>query len=256
MFDAAGEPLEVLKGVTLDVAPAQVVAILGPSGSGKSTLLHLLGGLDRPTAGEIFWDGVPLSSLKQGALTEKRSRFVGLIFQSHYLLEDLNVHENVSLPGRIAGKLDKKRADRLLAHVGLSNRANAFPKTLSGGERQRVAVARALYSKPAVILADEPTGSLDRHNARAVYELLVDLARSEGSAVVMVTHDEGLVHNVDRRFALQDGVLVPVGDVAVGNTGGIDASGVDASGVDAGGVDVSGGVSAVASVNIGKVTDS
>lgn len=211
-FDAAGEPLEVLKGVSLEVAPAQVVAILGPSGSGKSTLLHLLGGLDRPTAGEIFWDGTPLSTLNQFALAEKRAHFVGLIFQSHYLLEDLTVQENVSLPGRIAGTLDRKRADGLLEHVGLSNRAKAFPKTLSGGERQRVAVARALYSKPAVILADEPTGSLDRHNARAVYELLVDLARSEGSAVVMVTHDEGLVRDVDVRFALQDGMLEPVVD--------------------------------------------
>jgi lipoprotein-releasing system ATP-binding protein len=209
-FDVAGEPLEVLKGVSFEVSPAQVVAILGPSGSGKSTLLHLLGGLDRPTAGEIFWDDVPLSTLNQFALAEKRTHFVGLIFQSHYLLEDLTVQENVSLPGRIAGTLDKKRADVLLEHVGLSNRAKAFPKTLSGGERQRVAVARALYSKPAVILADEPTGSLDRHNAQAVYELLVDLARSEGSAVVMVTHDEGLVRDVDVRFALHDGVLTDV----------------------------------------------
>jgi lipoprotein-releasing system ATP-binding protein len=209
-FDVAGEPLEVLKGVSFEVSPAQVVAILGPSGSGKSTLLHLLGGLDRPTAGEIFWDDVPLSTLNQFVLAEKRTHFVGLIFQSHYLLEDLTVQENVSLPGRIAGTLDKKRADVLLEHVGLSNRAKAFPKTLSGGERQRVAVARALYSKPAVILADEPTGSLDRHNAQAVYELLVDLARSEGSAVVMVTHDEGLVRDVDVRFALHDGVLTDV----------------------------------------------
>ena len=207
-FTTAREPLEVLKGVSFEVASAQVVAILGPSGSGKSTLLHLLGGLDRPTSGEIFWDDVPLSGLNQFDLAAKRSHFVGLIFQSHYLLADLTVHENVSLPGRITGKLDDARVRELLEHVGLSNRANAFPKTLSGGERQRVAVARALYSKPAVILADEPTGSLDRHNARAVYELLVDLARSEGSAVVMVTHDEGLVRDVDVRFALQDGVLV------------------------------------------------
>lgn len=209
-FDAAGEPLEVLQGVSFEVSTAQVVAILGPSGSGKSTLLHLLGGLDRPSAGEIFWDDVPLSTLSQFSLAEKRAHFVGLIFQSHYLLEDLTVQENVSLPGRIAGNLDKHRAQALLEHVGLVNRAKAFPKTLSGGERQRVAVARALYSKPAVILADEPTGSLDRHNARAVYELLVDLARSEGSSVVMVTHDEGLVRDVDVRFALQDGVLTDV----------------------------------------------
>lgn len=211
-FEVAGQPLEVLKGVTFEVSAAQVVAILGPSGSGKSTLLHLLGGLDRPTSGEIFWDGVPLSTLDQFALAEKRTHVVGLIFQSHYLLEDLTVHENVSLPGRIAGKLDHERAQALLEQVGLSKRANAFPKTLSGGERQRVAVARALYNKPAVILADEPTGSLDRHNARAVYELLVDLARSEGSAVVMVTHDEGLVRDVDVRFGLEDGLLMPNSD--------------------------------------------
>ncbi|MEM7735021.1 MAG: ABC transporter ATP-binding protein [Deinococcota bacterium] len=212
-FETAGSELEVLRGVTLELAPAQVIAILGPSGSGKSTLLHLLGGLDRPTSGEIFWADHNLTNLNQSQLAKLRSEVMGLIFQSHYLLEDLSVLENVSLPGRIKGKLDTARAKDLLAQVGLSERVNAFPKTLSGGERQRVAVARALYSRPQIILADEPTGSLDRHNAKAVYQLLVDLARREGSAVVMVTHDEGLVHDIDQRYHLSEGLLQPVSQV-------------------------------------------
>jgi lipoprotein-releasing system ATP-binding protein len=216
-FETAGGGLEVLRGVTLELAPTQVIAILGPSGSGKSTLLHLLGGLDRPTSGDIFWADHNLANLNQSQLAKLRSEVMGLIFQSHYLLEDLSVLENVSLPGRIKGKLDTARAKDLLAQVGLSERVSAFPKTLSGGERQRVAVARALYSQPQIILADEPTGSLDRHNAKAVYQLLVDLARREGSAVVMVTHDEGLVHDVDKRYHLDEGVLQPVSQLDTGS---------------------------------------
>lgn len=133
------------------------------------------------------------------------------MFQQHYLLEDLNVLENVTLPGRIGGRPDAARGAELLARVGLSQRASFLPRRLSGGERQRVAVARSLYSRPQVVLADEPTGSLDRASAAEVYELLAQLAREEGSAVVMVTHDEGLVGGVDARFVLEQGVLVPVG---------------------------------------------
>jgi len=202
--------LDILRGVDLNVYGAQVVAILGPSGSGKSTLLHLLGGLDRPTAGEIYWGGRRIDALSQKLLASERARRLGLVFQQHYLLEDLNVLENVTLPGRIQGRVDRARGEALLARVGLEERATFLPKRLSGGERQRVAVARSLYSRPQVVLADEPTGSLDRVSAAEVYALLAQLAREERSAVVMVTHDEGLVEGVDARYVLEGGVLVKV----------------------------------------------
>lgn len=199
-----------MRGVDLSVFEAQVVAILGPSGSGKSTLLHLLGGLDRPTAGEIYWGGRRIDALSQKLLARERAQRLGLVFQQHYLLEDLNVLENVTLPGRIRGRVDRARGEALLARVGLVERATFLPKRLSGGERQRVAVARSLYSRPQVILADEPTGSLDRASAAEVYALLAQLAREERSAVLMVTHDEGLVTGVDARYMLERGVLVRV----------------------------------------------
>ena len=208
-FSTPSHEVRVLAGVSLSVAPAEVVAILGPSGSGKSTLLHLLAGLDRPTKGEIYWGEVSVHDASHHALAAQRLSRVGLVFQSHYLLEDLSVFENVTLSGRIAGTIDTARGERLLSAVGLSERRDFLPKKLSGGERQRVAVARALYAKPNIILADEPTGSLDRRSARAVFQMLVDLARDEGSAVVMVTHDEGLVEDVDERYDLKDGVLEP-----------------------------------------------
>jgi len=201
--------LPILRGVTLRLAPAEVVAVLGPSGSGKSTLLHLLGGLDRPSAGKVYWGDLPVHALSQTVLARERARTLGLIFQQHYLLEDLTVLENVTLPGRLLGRADRGRGRELLARVGLVPRADFLPKRLSGGERQRVAVARALYSRPRVVLADEPTGSLDRSSARSVFGLLVALAKEEGSAVLMVTHDEGLVAEVDARYGLRDGVLVP-----------------------------------------------
>ena len=207
-FETASVIIEVLKGVSLNVAPAEVIAILGPSGSGKSTLLHLLAGLDRPTKGEIFLGDVPVHKADKNALAKLRLEKVGLVFQHHYLLEDLTVFDNVTLSGRLQRNIDENRAQAVLKAVGLDNRKDFLPKKLSGGEWQRVAVARALYPKPQIILADEPTGSLDRENARAVYEILVELARTEGSAVIMVTHDEGLVTNVDRRYYLHDGVLV------------------------------------------------
>ncbi len=210
-FDTPETRLEILRGVNLTLYPAQVVAILGPSGSGKSTLLHLLGGLDKPTSGEIYWGERAVHALDQRVLAKVRTHALGLIFQQHYLLEDLSVLENVTLPGRISGAVDAARGKDLLSRVGLTGRMNFLPKKLSGGERQRVAVARALYNRPGVILADEPTGSLDRHSAKAVYELLVELAKEEGSAVLMVTHDEGLVERVDARYYLEEGVLEPEG---------------------------------------------
>lgn len=199
--------IEVLKGVELELHPTEVVAILGPSGSGKSTLLHLLAGLDRPSSGKIFWQGQEIQAASQDMLAKQRNNNIGLIFQSHYLLEDISVLENVALAGRIRGEVDYNRVSSLLEQVGLLERSDFLPHTLSGGEKQRVAVARALYHQPKVILADEPTGSLDRVSAKVVYELLVELAKAQGTAVLMVTHDEGLVKEVDGRYRLHDGVL-------------------------------------------------
>ncbi|MDZ7703850.1 MAG: ABC transporter ATP-binding protein [Trueperaceae bacterium] len=214
-FAVANGEIEVLRGVTVGLEPGQVVAILGPSGSGKSTLLHLLGGLDRPTGGEIYWGEQPVHNLAQRDLVRLRATTLGLVFQQHYLLDELDVLDNVTLPGRITGSIDRARGEAILDKVGLSDRIDFLPAKLSGGERQRVAVARALYSRPKVILADEPTGSLDRHSAANVYALLVDLARQEGSAVLMVTHDEGLVRDVDARYRLIDGVLVDEANASV-----------------------------------------
>ena len=204
----AAQDVSVLKGVNLSVNASEVVAILGPSGSGKTTLLHLLAGLDRPTAGKIYWADVPVHEASKDKLAALRLSRVGLVFQHHYLLEELTVLENVTLSGRLRGQVDKSRAETILAAVGLEARRDFLPKKLSGGERQRVAVARALYPNPDLIFADEPTGSLDRLSAKNVYELLVALAREEGSSVVMVTHDEGLVEDVDARYRLEDGVLI------------------------------------------------
>ena len=199
--------LEVLTGVSLNLKAGETAAILGPSGSGKSTLLRILAGLDRPDSGTVYWGDFPVHEYRPQQLASRRSRNVGLVFQQHHLLADLNAEENVSLPGRIRGKADTERSLELLNAVGLADRATYRPQQLSGGERQRVAVARALYDAPPLILADEPTGSLDRHSAAAVYDLLVRLARERNSAVLMVTHDEGLVSDVDRRFTLTDGLL-------------------------------------------------
>ncbi len=206
-FTTAGQTVEVLKGVWLGIKASEVIAILGPSGSGKSTLLHLLAGLDKPTKGEIYWQSKPIQNLHQNQLAALRLTQLGLVFQHHYLLDELTVFENVSLAGRLKGSIDPHRANQLIEAVGLSQRKSFLPKYLSGGEKQRVAVARALYSRPLLVLADEPTGSLDRENSRVIYQLLVDLARREGSAVVMVTHDEGLVKDVDKRYYLDEGVL-------------------------------------------------
>jgi len=198
--------LEVLRGVDLAVAEGEVVAVLGPSGSGKSTLLHLLAGLDRVDAGSVRWDGVAVDPAAPG-LAARRAAHVGLVFQHHYLLAELSVLENVTLPGRIAGRRVEAQARELLAAMGLGARHQASLQALSGGERQRVAVARSLVLGPRVVLADEPTGSLDRANAQAVYAVLRDTVRARGTALVIVTHDEALVADADRHVRLEEGRL-------------------------------------------------
>ena len=206
-YETATSKFEVLSKIDLEVKPAEVVAILGPSGSGKSTLLHLLAGLEPTQSGELYWSDLAIHNMKQNAIAKERGRRIGLIFQQHYLLEDLTVLDNVSLPGRIAGSVDKERALDLLRAVNLEERKDYLPSKLSGGERQRVALARALYAKPQVILADEPTGSLDRESAFKVYEILVELAKKENTAVIIVTHDQELVASADKCYYLQAGEL-------------------------------------------------
>lgn len=201
--------LPVLAGAELEVRAGEVVAVLGPSGSGKTTLLHLLAGLDRPTSGQVWWGDEAVHARPPRELARLRSERVGLVFQDPHLLPELDALANVTLPGRIRGHASAERGRELLAAVGLSERAHARPATLSGGERQRVAVARALYADPPLVLADEPTGSLDRATAKTVFDLLVRLARERRRAIVMVTHDEGLVHDIDARFRLEDGRLEP-----------------------------------------------
>lgn len=198
----------VLREVSLAVAPGEVVAVTGPSGSGKSTLLHLLGGLDTPGSGEVWWGKERIDTLDTQARAALRAASLGFVFQHHYLLEDLSLAENLEVPLLLAGQAGgHERVQELLAAVGLGGRGAESTGVLSGGERQRIAIARALAARPRALLADEPTGSLDQHNARTAAGLMFDLARRQGTGVLLVTHDEPLAAQADRRLHLVDGVL-------------------------------------------------
>ncbi len=212
-YDAPdGEAPLVLKDVSFRVMPGESLAITGPSGSGKTTLLNIIGGLDRPTAGHVMLDGRDLSGLGERELARVRSRQIGFVFQLHHLLPQCTVLENVliptlALPGRASGDQAQQRARRLLERVGLDSRMSYKPGRLSGGERQRVAVVRALVNSPKLLLADEPTGSLDRASADNLAELLVGLNREEGVTVLVVTHSESLAERMARALELRDGRL-------------------------------------------------
>jgi len=209
-FRDASRTVDVLRGADLELAPGEVAAIVGPSGSGKSTLLHLIGGLERPDGGEIEIDGRRVESLSARDWAALRNRTIGFVFQFHQLLADFTALENVALPGRIAGRDAgdlRRRSAELLAEVGLAGFEERFPGQLSGGEQQRVALCRALVLAPPLVLADEPTGSLDPVAGAQVFELLVDLQRRHGTTALVVTHNPDLARRCARILILEDGRL-------------------------------------------------
>jgi lipoprotein-releasing system ATP-binding protein len=212
-LDSDGSELPILQGVDLEVRVGEVVAVVGASGAGKSTLLHLLGGLDRPTRGDIYVDGKTLKGLDDRELAELRNRRLGFVFQFHHLLREFSALENIMMPLMI-GNIDRSRAltraENLLREVGLERRGGHKPPQLSGGERQRVAVARALANDPLVLLADEPSGNLDNQTAAGLHDLFFRLRDEREFAVVLVTHNRGLARRADRILWLNDGQLNPV----------------------------------------------
>ncbi len=202
--------LNVLKGIDLHIEKGEIVSIVGPSGAGKTTLLQIIGTLDKPDSGQVIIDGTDVGKLSGGKLSDFRNRHIGFVFQFHQLLPEFTAQENVMIPAFIAGMSKKdarKRADELLAFMGLSDRANHKPNELSGGEKQRVAVARALVNKPAVILADEPSGSLDSKNKEDLHRLFFELRDHFNQTFVIVTHDEHLAEITDRTIKMRDGML-------------------------------------------------
>jgi ABC-type lipoprotein export system ATPase subunit len=203
-FTDQKKPLTILENVSFSLFEGEKVAIIGPSGSGKSTLLALLAGLDAPTSGEILVRGVPLASHDEKALAEYRNTTIGIIFQSFELVSPFTVRENVETPLLIASKSNDARVTELVNRVGLLERENSFPATLSGGEKQRVAIARALSQEPAIILADEPTGSLDRNTGGKVLELLLEEVSREGRTLVIITHDISIADKMDRVLVVEN----------------------------------------------------
>lgn len=203
--------LEVLKGIDLDIERGKVVSIVGASGAGKTTLLQIMGTLDKADSGSVIIDGIDVMKLSDAKRSAFRNKHMGFVFQFHQLLPEFTALENVMMPALIGGtsrREAKKRAEELLAFMGLSDRASHKPNELSGGEKQRVAVARALVNKPDVVFADEPSGSLDTQNKQELHRLFFDLRDKMGQTFVIVTHDEQLANLADQKICMQDGVIV------------------------------------------------
>jgi lipoprotein-releasing system ATP-binding protein len=210
-YAGGGSATRALKGVDFSVAGGELCAVVGPSGAGKTTLLYLLGGLARPSQGEVWVGGEPIFQLEDGALSRLRNRRLGFVFQYHHLLPEFDATDNVALPLRVGGlkaEAARKRARDLLKRMGLGGRLDHRPGELSGGEQQRVAIARALITDPAVLLADEPTGNLDKANSDAVFVLLQQAAKAGGQAVVLVTHNADLARRADRVVRMEDGAIL------------------------------------------------
>jgi putative ABC transport system ATP-binding protein len=206
---SGGRPLTILHPLDLIVPSGQFVAVVGPSGSGKSTLLGLIAGLDDPSSGRILIDGADITGLGEDALARLRGQKIGFVFQSFHLIPSLTALENILVPMEIAGRRDAAvRAQVLLDEVGLQGRGHHYPSQLSGGEQQRVAIARALSNDPVIVLADEPTGTLDSANGRHIVDLLLSINRTRGTTVVLVTHDAELAALADARLVLRDGAVV------------------------------------------------
>ena len=201
--------VHALAGVNLEVNKGEFLAIVGTSGSGKSTLLHMLGGLDRPTSGEVIIDGIPIVNLKDDELTIFRRRKIGFVFQAYNLVPVLNVYENIVLPLELDGeKVDKEFVDEIIDTLMLSSKKESLPNQLSGGQQQRVAIARALALRPAIILADEPTGNLDSKTGQDVLSLLKVSAEKYGQTIVMITHNDEIAQLADRIIRIEDGHIV------------------------------------------------
>lgn len=207
------DSLQVLKGIDLDIVPGEVVSIVGPSGAGKTTLLQIIGSLDRPDAGSVKYDNSDIFSLKEAQLARFRNQNIGFVFQFHQLLPEFPLLENVAMPALIGGAKRSDAYDRareLINYLGLKDRESHRPAELSGGERQRAAVARALINRPKVVLADEPSGSLDSKNRQELHKLFFDLRRDMNQTFVIVTHDESLAADCDRIIKMRDGQIVDI----------------------------------------------
>ena len=212
-YRTTAEELEVLKGVNLEIKKGEFVSVIGPSGSGKSTLLHIIGTLDRPTRGKVYLNSVDLYANSDTTLSRIRNNAIGFVFQFHHLLPEFTALENVVLPARIGGRLDSecvKRGKDLLCEVGLEERAEHRPAELSGGERQRVAVARALMNEPEIVLADEPSGNLDRKNSDILRNFMLKLNKEKQVTFLVMTHNEDLASTADRKFCLVDGRVLEI----------------------------------------------
>ena len=209
-FNEQESDIRVLDRINVTISPGDEIAIMGVSGSGKTTLLQLFGGLDHPTEGQVFWDGQDLKTLKSDQIAKKRNEQLGFIYQFHHLLPEFTALENVSMVlrvRRVPAKEAMEQAADMLSEVGLAHRLTHLPAQLSGGERQRVAIARAMVSHPNYILADEPTGNLDRKTAESVFELLKTLREKRNAALVVVTHDVSIAQNMQQQWTLADGTL-------------------------------------------------